>query len=219
MTTERVKLAEKLARIMATVKPLPKEGSNPQYKFVTVGQMLDLLRPEMAKAGIAILPKVLSVEYVDAGQTQGGAHKTACHMLAEFTLTDGAESLTVVSAGEAIDSGDKAATKAFTAAQKQALSKLFMISADEDNDNDAADEQRTAPVARQAAPRASGPSQYGICPIHKVAFFKTAAMRSPAHRADDAPKGWCNAQDRATSAPQEDADYDAWVQEQAEKAP
>src|SRR3990167_1744121 len=99
------KLAGKLAAIMATVAPLPKEGANASqnYKFITVGQMLDLLRPLMAKQGIAILPKVLSVEYQDAGQTAGGAHKTACHMLCEFTLTDGAESVTITTAGEAND--------------------------------------------------------------------------------------------------------------------
>ena len=205
-----LKLAGKLAAIMASVKPLPKEGNNPSqnYKFVTVGQMLDELRPKMAAAGIAILPEVVSIDYVDAGQTAGGAHKTACHMIVRFTFTDGVESVNVVTAGEANDSGDKAANKAFTAAQKQALSKVFMISADEDND--ANHEERT--VVTRAPSLARGPSKFGRCTKHSVEFFQSEKMRSPAHRMSDGT--WCNMPVIPTNAPADDAGYDAWEKEQ-----
>ena len=48
-------------------------------------------------------------------------------------------------------------------------------------------------------------AEYGICDIHKVAYFKTGKMRSPAHRTDDG--GWCNKpaeKPAASSAPRVD---------------
>ena len=215
----QAKLAAKLAAIMATVKAMPKDGTHPQFKFVSVAQILEDLRPKMAAAGIIMLPRVTSAEYADAGQTQGGAMKTACHLLVDWVITDGTDTFTITTAGEGLDNSDKAANKAMTAALKQALSKLFLVSADEDPDSEHV--EREAPYVRredrQLAPPQSRPPakrDHGTCPTHNVPYFQSAKMRAAAHPIQGG--GWCN---KPTGADQASYDTEAERGQDAEELP
>ncbi len=191
-------LAQRIVNVMKVVKPLAKLGENTfqHYSFVSVQQMIELLRPLMAEQGIAIVPQVRSAEYAEAGQTSNNNPITSCHLSVDWLITDGVTSMTGSTEGEANDTSDKAANKAMTAAYKQLLAKLFHLSSDEDNDTQHIERgQRGRPAPRQrsdAAPasRQAQSSEWGVCPRHGVEFFQTANMERPAHKPTDGGK-WC----------------------------
>lgn len=54
-----------------------------------------------------------------------------------------------------------------------------------------------SPVAEGGAKESE--SQYGVCAVHNVPFFKTGKMRSPAHKIDGG--GWCNKPTERPAAP------------------
>lgn len=208
MTDEKLSLVSKLAGIMAEVEAMPKDGYNPGQKFtyITITQMLELFRPKMGLAGIIMYPEEVLERTFEEMSSSRGTSMTRCYLTIRWIVTDGPERLTITTVGEAHDSGDKAANKAHTAAHKQALSKLFMVSADEDPDTHTPEETtRPQPqYSRQAA------AELGVCSEHDVAYFQTKNMRSAAHRTDGG--GWCNKPSNAGSLPWVSAD-DAGPQE------
>ena len=192
-------LAQRIAAVMAEVEPLAKGAKNSGlgYAFVSVEQMIPMVRPLMAKHGIAVFPRVRTAEY-EAGTTRSGGPLTICHVIVDWTVTDGFTSEPASTPGEAFDTSDKSTSKAMTAAYKQLLAKLFHLNSDEDNDTQHIErgqwQQREPATARQQ-PKQSGNSpagsEWGVCPRHGVEFFQTAKMERPAHKPTDGGK-WCD---------------------------
>tara|TARA_R110000824_G_scaffold114010_4_gene264171 strand:- start:557 stop:1318 length:762 start_codon:yes stop_codon:yes gene_type:complete len=150
--TTNLNLVQKVAEIMAGITPMFKSetaGSGSYgYKFISVNDMLDIARPKLAEKGIIFYGSVQDMERF-TGQGRNG-NQTFVYLTVRWFVRDGDEEFSFVTLGEASDTGDKAANKAFTAAQKQAISKLLMMSGtDDDNDRnmsprDEAPEQRVA---------------------------------------------------------------------------
>jgi len=158
--------------------------------------MLDEIRPALAKQGIVMVPDVETCEWSE-GQSARGTATTTCHMTVRWTLygSDGA-SISFRTVGEAFDTSDKATGKAMTAAQKLAVSKLVMMTTgDATEDVDASHEER---VARPDTPRRDPDDKgFGVCEVHDIAYFKSPKMRTAAHKLDDG--GWCNKPDDTPS--------------------
>lgn len=133
-------LITKLAGVMASLPDVKPEGTNPHfhYKFITNTQINGILRPRLAAAGIMVMPEVLSEE------VEPRAKSTLTKMLVRFTLVDGetGETLSGTAMGYGDDAGDKGANKAFTAAQKNFLIKLFLIGGEADIEDDAETDKR-----------------------------------------------------------------------------
>lgn len=120
---------------------IAKEGYNKQgegYRFRGIDDIYNCVGPIMADKGLVILTRCVSREYVERTSSRGNA-LIYVTVKAEFDFIssfDGSKH-TVVTYGEAMDSGDKATNKAMSAAFKYAIIQGFCIPTKVDNDADA----------------------------------------------------------------------------------
>ena len=128
---------------------ISKDGvnSSQNYKFRGIDQVYAALAPLLAKHGLCVLPRVISHERSERvtlkpGYQGGPAKESVLFYVTvdvEFdfvAMSDGSKHV-VRTAGEAMDSGDKATNKAMSAAYKYAAFMAFAIPTEGDNDADA----------------------------------------------------------------------------------
>ena len=128
-------LALKMARVMAEVRHVPKNGHNAfhKYTYIMESDLLDRLRGKLAEQGVVIFP---SIREHTSQITQDGRGKS--QNLATVTLDvtfidgDSGDEFTTSWVGQGVDAGDKAYYKAYTGAFKYALLKTFLVTAEED---------------------------------------------------------------------------------------
>ena len=129
-------LAQQLAAIMLDIKPMFKSeqaGSGSYgYKFISVNDMIDIARPKFAEHGIIFYGDVETIERVTS-QTRNGNEQVTVYLHVRWFVSNGTDEFSFRTIGEAADTGDKASNKAYTAAQKQAVSKLLMMSGTDDD--------------------------------------------------------------------------------------
>lgn len=142
-------LAAKLAAIAGALSRFPKTehtSGRGSYAFAGVDAIADYLRPAMAEHGIVMYPQRIEIveseryvrERVD--RDSGAAFQTIewrTLLRVTWCVTDGREAIPVMSTGEALDTSDKSANKAETAARKNAMKSLFNVSTGDDPDPDA----------------------------------------------------------------------------------
>lgn len=143
----------KLARIMGALPDLQPEGRNAHfnYSFIKDTQISGALRGRLARENLMIIPDVVDESWVETKTSRGGT-SWVTKLKVNFTVID-ADSGDQVSGhgfGYGDDSGDKGANKAFTAALKYWLIKLFEIGGEDIESDQRADER--------AAGRESGAS-------------------------------------------------------------
>ncbi|WP_373894422.1 ERF family protein [Virgibacillus sp. CBA3643] len=138
MTEER-KLVKKLANVMKEVKYIEKKGFNNfnKYKYATESDVAERVREVLAEQNVMMLPDVVehtTREHVNRKQNI----EYIATVKVKFTFIDGetGEEISIHSAGEGQDAGDKAVYKAITGAQKYALMKAFMIPTGDDPESD-----------------------------------------------------------------------------------
>src|SRR6267154_89827 len=130
---------------------IAKDSTNTQqnYKFRGVDQIYNALAPLLAKHGLCILPRVVSREVVERQSAKGGAlFYVTVGVEFDFVASEDASHHTVVTYGEAMDSGDKATNKAMSAAYKYACMQAFSIPTEGDNDADATTHEEVKPIDR-----------------------------------------------------------------------
>lgn len=129
-------LAQQLATIMLDIKPMFKSeqaGSGSYgYKFISVNDMIDIARPKFAESGIIFYGDVESIDR-NYSTTRNGNEQVTVYLHVRWFVSNGTEEFSFRTIGEAADTGDKAANKAYTAAQKQAVSKLLLMSGTDDD--------------------------------------------------------------------------------------
>lgn len=137
---------------------ISKDRSNQQqgYKFRGIDDVYNALAPIMAEANLVVYPTVLKREVVERVNQKGTAlFYTTVEVRFDFvSAIDGSER-SVVTYGEAMDSGDKATNKAMSAALKYAYMQTFCIPTEGDNDADA----QTHEVIANAVSMAYDPEQ------------------------------------------------------------
>ncbi len=152
---------ELLAEAMATLGPIGKNQTmsagkgGETYQYRGIEQILDRLTPMLAAKQVVPWPRVVDrqLELVERGQYKNIWRLVTLTVEYRFVGPAGdvfpPENLPpIVTCGEGLDNGDKAANKAMTAALKQALTQVFMIAAGQaDPDHEAhADEDQSSPV-------------------------------------------------------------------------
>lgn len=139
MSDEKRSLVRKLSEVMAAVKRIPKNGVNRfhNYKYAMESDVLDVVRDELSKRNVMMLPRVLSEKIASHATKSGGAEYigtvTVCF---DFHDGDSGETLPVITVGQGQDAGDKSFYKALTGATKYALMKTFLIPTGDDPDAD-----------------------------------------------------------------------------------
>lgn len=121
-------LVRKLAQVMQEVERIPKSGFNAhfRYKFAQEGDVLEAIRGHLAKKNIMLFPDV--VEDSQAGDV------TRLKVAFRFVDGDTGEEQTFHAIGLGKDTQDKGASKAYTAAVKYGLLKVFLIPTGDDPD-------------------------------------------------------------------------------------
>lgn len=133
-------IVRKLAEVTRLVDRIAKRGQNTaqNYNYVTEADILDAVRTHMAERNLVPFPHVREQVW-ETLQTKSGGTKKLCTFTVDFRIEDGdsgeVRTWDVVSQGE--DTGDKAAYKAITGAEKYALLKVFMIPTGDDPEKDA----------------------------------------------------------------------------------
>lgn len=98
------------------------------YQFRGIDDVLNALSPLLAKHQLVILPRVLSRTVVERASRNGGVlFFVTVECAFDFVSAADKSTHTVITYGEAMDSGDKATNKAMSAAYKYAAVQAFCI--------------------------------------------------------------------------------------------
>lgn len=157
-------LAAKLAEVMGEVGWIPKKGRNTfqGYDYVREVDIVDSVREKLSVRKVALIPKVVHMEYQPMTTAKGVAGYFAVVTMS-YTFVDGesGESLIVEAVGAGTDQpGDKAFYKAQTGAKKYALTQAFLIATGDDpEDEQAPKTSKAKQPARAAQQEPSEPRQ------------------------------------------------------------
>lgn len=153
------------------VEGISKDRNNQQqgYKFRGIDDVYNALAPQLAKHGLCILPRVTSRECVERTNAKGTAlFYVTVAVEFDFVCAEDGSKHTVITYGEAMDSGDKATNKAMSAAYKYACMQAFSIPTEGDNDADA--------------------STHEVKPVNRTLIMKMQ-QKIAEHVAEDRPTG------------------------------
>lgn len=118
-----------VARDMAEVG-ISKDRENRQqgFAFRGIDQVYNALAPMLAKHGLVILPRITERTVTERVTQKGGVlFYVVVKAEFDFVATEDGSKHTVVTYGEAMDSGDKATNKAMSIAYKYAAFQTFCI--------------------------------------------------------------------------------------------
>jgi hypothetical protein len=137
-----MKVYEKIAAVTAELSRIgiAKDSKNAQqgYQFRGIDQVYGALSPLLSKHGLCILPRVKERTVLERQTKSGGAlFYTTLLVEFDFVAAEDGSKHTVITVGEAMDSGDKSSNKAMSAAYKYAAFQTFCIPTEADNDADA----------------------------------------------------------------------------------
>lgn len=131
-------IVERLSRIAGSISHIGKDQKNQSqgFKFRGVDQVLNAIHEPFSKEGVVLLPEVLKHDIYERATRSGGIQYH--HVLSvrfTFTASDGS-SISCVMPGEAMDSGDKGASKAMSIALKQAMFQVMTLPVEEQSIED-----------------------------------------------------------------------------------
>jgi len=120
-------------------------NSGQGFKYRGIESLMNAAWPALNAQGITILPIVLQHEHETTTNARG-TQMTRVYLKVQYDLVarDGSR-ISAITAGEGMDSGDKATNKAMSAAYKYALMQVFCIPFDM-VDGDAESPETTAPA-------------------------------------------------------------------------
>lgn len=139
-TPRQGKIYAAMADIMAAVEAVEKKRSAAgglNYAFRSIDDVMAEVNRHLKTARVFAVPEIVSENAIERQTKNGGV---MLHRLVtvkyHFTADDGSY-ITATGAGEAMDSGDKATSKAMAMAFKYVLTQMFCIPTEGDNDPDA----------------------------------------------------------------------------------
>jgi len=136
-----MKVYEKIASVTAELSKIgiSKDSKNQSqgYAFRGIDAVYGALSPLLSKHGLCILPRVTDRQVIERQNRQGTAlFYVTLTVEFDFVAAEDGSKHTVITVGEAMDSGDKASNKAMSAAYKYAAFQAFCIPTEGDNDAD-----------------------------------------------------------------------------------
>lgn len=140
-----------ISRVLGDLPAIGKSDYNAQQKFHFRGvdAVLNALNPLLAEHGLTVLPYKVVERIASTRSTKSGSVMYEVNLHVRFRLIGPAGDFLEGEAwGEGTDSGDKATSKAHTAAQKSFLIQAFSISTQEQSDDepDRHSPEETVPV-------------------------------------------------------------------------
>jgi len=129
---------QKIPAIMCDLKAVEKTSKNVSQGFMYRGidQVMNALNPLLSKHKVFCVPEVIEQTRDERTNSKGTTLLySICKMRFTFFAEDGS-SISAITVGEGMDSGDKATNKAMAIALKYALFDVFMIPTEEMKDAD-----------------------------------------------------------------------------------
>lgn len=181
---------------------ISKDRRNPQgsgYNFRGIDDVYNAVAPLLAEHGLCILPRMTERSCEERQSKSGGAlFYTTVKAEFDFVCAEDGSRHTVVTYGEAMDSGDKSTNKAMSAAYKYAAFQAFAIPTEGDNDADAHTpvvEGRSATRERERAAWLGRQREliFGAANVGELKRFVTAAIQTAMHENDGSAVDQINA--------------------------
>lgn len=128
-----------IPKVMKAIGPIAKGRQNQQqgYRFRGIDEVYNAAQPVLADLGVFIVPEVVD-RWREERPTRDGKGVliyTTLKVKHTFFAGDGS-SVSAVTVGEAMDSGDKSSNKAMSAAMKYAMFEVFCIPTEGDHDTE-----------------------------------------------------------------------------------
>lgn len=140
--------------VMSDIGAVGKNSWNEQqrFKFRGIDAVMNALYPALTKNKVFVVPEVLEQTREERESSRGGRLiYSICKIKYTFYAEDGT-SVSAVTIGEGMDSGDKATNKAMAIALKYAFFQVFCIPTEEMVDPDAESPEIASQAAKKAAP-------------------------------------------------------------------
>lgn len=128
----------RMIKVMAEISHIGKGRKNVQqnYQFRGIDDVYNAVHEAMVKNEVFVLPEILDIQREERTTKSGGA-LTVTILKVKFTFcTVDGSSVSVITTGEGMDSGDKSANKALSGAQKYAFFQTFCIPTEEKKDSE-----------------------------------------------------------------------------------
>ena len=130
MTAEKSVVAA-LSAVMADVQAIRKgqknTAPNANYMFRGIDAVMNAVGPALRTHGVVIVPECVESHYRDVQTSTGKPSREATVTVTYRAYGPAGDSIVMQSAGEAMDSGDKATNKAMSIAYKYAAFLAFCI--------------------------------------------------------------------------------------------
>ena len=139
---------ESINAIMQDMGAIGKDSYNAiqKFKFRGIDDVMNHLKPLLAKHKVFVVPQVLSHEREERQTSKGGnLIYSICNIKYTFYAEDGTY-VEAITTGEGMDSGDKATNKAMAIAFKYALFQVFCIPTEEMKDPDSDTPPSSTPI-------------------------------------------------------------------------
>lgn len=133
-----MQIYQAISAIMKEVKFVEKNRTNSQqgYKFRGIDDFYMSFQNVLSKYGVFFATEVLTQEREERPSKGGGTLIWTVLKVKFKVYAQDASFIELVTIGEAMDTGDKSANKAMSAALKYAFIQLFCIPTEEDNDTE-----------------------------------------------------------------------------------
>lgn len=133
------KIYAAITGVMKDIGAVGKDSFNEQqrFKFRGIDAVMNALYPALVKNKVFVVPEILEQTREERESSRGGRLLySICKIRYTFYAEDGS-SISAVTIGEGMDSGDKATNKAMAIALKYAFFQVFCIPTEEMTDPDA----------------------------------------------------------------------------------
>ena len=164
MSTKKLTLIQKLAKISEEIGPLGKDGENTfhKYKYLSIDAVYSAVAPLLSKHEVFVTSRV--IESQTDHIPKGDKIQFYVTVTVEYTFHSGEESISTQNHASAMDSSDKASTQAMRAAQKYAYMQAFNIVSGE------SDPDEKSPQAEQKPKQQAKPKKYPTIPQKSFSF-------------------------------------------------
>lgn len=136
---KQMNIYQAISKCMEEIGAVGKDDVNKQqgFKYRGVDAVMNAVNPALVKNHVFIVPEVLEQQREERTSSRGSVLiYSVCKIKFTFYAEDGS-SITAVTIGEGMDSGDKATNKAMAIAFKYACFQVFCIPTEEMTDPDA----------------------------------------------------------------------------------
>lgn len=175
-------LAKAVCQVMRQCTFIPQTGKNSfhKYTYASDADLLTVLQPAMAEAGLALIPHKVDHETVEHCQDRKGKAQYRTEVTITYLLlhTSG-EQLTLQASGCGVDGEDKGIYKAKTGALKYALRHLFLVPTGDDAERHRVDQEARRRDQGQPSQGGGGRQNLTAAPPHQP----------PIQRVEDLPLG------------------------------